>query len=301
MAHNLYPDSYPLQPYMGSDVPPPSGRMKWISTDNAEAYAQYLSQTASQLIPEEYRLDDDWEYVYNRFGYRGEEYNPNAKRHIAVCGCSYTYGVGIKWEQTFAYQFKYRFAKHNSLVPQEVNLLNFAQSGASNDYICRTLFTQLNTLRPDLVLVYFTHPGRKEFVDEQRIESMGPWQLEWDEPYEPSLYYYAYHTDEIGFINTVRNILLVQYFLKARQVPYIFAWSDSHNLADPRFIKNPVCKSYVDQIDRPQLADFKLQYKDLARDNDHPGPQSHEVFGQHLFDLYLQVYSPNPTALNFEK
>ena len=291
MTEHLNSDSDALLPVVDLYAGPKGERRKWSGSDNAEAYEKYLISIESAQIPPEYRLDDDWEYFYNQLGYRGEEYDPHAKFRIAVCGCSHTFGVGVKWEQTFGYSFKRQFAAHNGLALEEVNLLNFAQGGSSNDYICRTLFAQIYTAQPDVVLVNFTYQNRKEFVDDKMIDAIGVWQTEWDEPHEPSLNYYGYYTDEMGFINTMRNMLLMQYFLKARQIPYIFAWVEIQNLTDARFMKHPVCKSYADQLDRSRFADFKLGHKDRARDTWHPGPQSQEIFGQRLFDFYLQVYS----------
>ena len=162
----------------------------------------------------------------------------------------------------------------------------FPRGGASNDYICRTLLTQLSSFRPDLVLVYFTHQDRKEFVDDQQIYLLGPWNLEADVPDEPSINFYAYYSDEVGFINTVRSILLLQYFLQSRRIPYVFAWAEGHRLGEPQFMENPACKSYADQIDRTYLTDLILPRDDFARDNSHPGPRSNAAFGGQLFDFY---------------
>ena len=239
-------------------------------------------------------MHDDWDYSFNRYGYRGEEFDPNAKFQIAAFGCSYTFGNALKWEQTFAYRFKCLVAEHYGSAGDDVNLLNFAQGGASNDYISRTLLTQVSSFRPDLVLGYFTHKNRKEFVDGEHIYSLGPWSLDTDAPSEQSVNYYTYYSEHIGFIDSVRSILLAQYFLKARQIPYVFGWAGIHNLANPRFVDNPICRSYADLIDKTYFADFTLNREDFALDNHHPGPRANEIFARRLFDFCRAADSLEP-------
>lgn len=285
--------NYPLQTYVGQvneTVRPASDYRQWFPMDLPEAYEEYLKRDGLDKIPEKYRLDDDWGYHFNQARYRGEEFDFNAKRRIAVCGCSNTFGVGIKWEQTFAYQFKRRYAEHHGLAEDEVNLLNFAEGGASNDYIARTMLTQCSSFKPDLVLINFTFQTRKEYVTDERIEAVGPW-TDQDPPHEPSLDYFAWFTNEMGFINSVRNILLVQQFCQVHQIPYLFAWFDHRHLDAPEYMNNPVCSAYAKQLDRSRLADFNLQFDhtDVARDNYHPGPKSNEEFAERFFDLYTQV------------
>lgn len=283
--------NYPLKPYIGhidEAIRPAGESRKWYPFDLPESYAEYLKRPDLEQIPEKYRLDDDWGYDFNQARFRGEEYDFNAKRRIAVCGCSNTFGLGIKWEQTFAYQFKRRYAEYHGLAEGEVNLLNFAECGASNDYIARTLLTQCSGFKPDFVLINFTFQTRKEYVDADVIEAVGPW-THLDTPHEQSMDYFAWFTNEMGFINSMRNMLLVQYFCQSQQIPYLFSWTDRRHMEEPEYMNNPACKAYMDQLDQTRLADFTLQFDSAARENFHPGPQVNEEFAERLFDLYTQV------------
>ena len=137
----------------------------WLDTENTDSYNKYLEYYHDPNLPEKYRLDGDWTYEFNTLGYRGENYDPQAKFHIYTCGCSYTYGIGIKQHQTFSHVFKERLATEIKLSLDEVNLLNFSQRGGSNDYIARTIISQSSQSKPDLALVLFTTKERIEHVD----------------------------------------------------------------------------------------------------------------------------------------
>src|SRR4051812_27827148 len=82
-------------------------------------------------------------YRFNSLGFRGEEFNPDARKHIFCCGCSYLVGVGLDYEETVLSHFKRAYANAWRLREQDVNLLNFSMASASNDYIARTLVSQI--------------------------------------------------------------------------------------------------------------------------------------------------------------
>lgn len=108
-------------------------------------------------------------YRFNSSGFRGEELNPNAAIKIVVCGCSYTFGTGVNVEQGWPFLFKKHWAEHQRIPIESINLLNFSQGGASNDYVVRTLIEQIShtQIRPDMVIAGFTHLERFELFDEQ--------------------------------------------------------------------------------------------------------------------------------------
>src|SRR5262245_53776473 len=74
-------------------------------------------------------------YRFNSLGFRGPEPSPDARARIFVCGCSYTFGVGLNAEEVWADKVKNRVAAAWGLDPMQVDLLNFSQGGASNCYI----------------------------------------------------------------------------------------------------------------------------------------------------------------------
>lgn len=243
-------------------------------------------------------------YKFNSLGYRGEEYDPTAKKRIFVCGCSQTFGTGLNIEESWPYQFKELFVQDKGIDFEDVNLLNFAAGGRSNDYISRTLMTQCNEVRPDLCIVYFTYMERSEHVDKEGPFTMGPWayfekkELGKLEPWarsEKVLSFYDYYTDELGLINLLKNMLLLQFFLKFNKVKYIFGSVHINNrLADKHLISNPVISQLIKLIDKKYLIPSKLEFNDHAADKKiekgkptgHAGPKSNKLFAKRLFRFY---------------
>ena len=118
-------------------------------------------------------------YSFNSLGYRGPEFDPDAKHTIFVFGESHAFGVGLNYDESWPSKFVEGWAAAKSIDPGDVSMLNFAEHGASNDYIARLVLSQCAILQPDLVVVNFSVTDRVEgFAD--RPFKVGPWLLNKD-------------------------------------------------------------------------------------------------------------------------
>lgn len=220
-------------------------------------------------------------YSFNSSGYLGEEYNPSAEKKIFVAGCSLAMNYGIQYELSWPYLFKKRLGEH-------VNILNFSVGGASNDYISRSVLRQCSSVKPDILLVMFTYPDRKEFISENGRKNIGPW----NEEDEDILNYYAHYTDELGNMNLLRNILLVQYFCKTQDIDYIFVVQNIDKFKS-FCLRSEIFSELFSLIDMANLCDFSMEFKDKIYDGLHPGPESHDLFAKRLFDFYSNRQNRN--------
>ena len=98
-------------------------------------------------------------YTYNDLGYRGDSIHKKGFRIMSI-GCSLTEGVGINDNETWPHQF-------TKMIPKGVNL-NLGASGRSNDYICRCLMSYYDLIQPNLVLIMYTSPQRREAYTKNR-------------------------------------------------------------------------------------------------------------------------------------
>ena len=237
--------------------------------------------------------DGKIKYCFNSLGYRSEEYNPQSRIKIFACGCSCTFGHGLTLEETWPYRFKQLFLQKYGLEDKDVNLMNFGMWGHSNDYISRTLLKQMNLVKPDLILVYFTVSSRKEYVSGNKHINLNMGGIR-QRDLEEMKNYLAYYSDELGFINALKNMLLLQYYCKLHNIDYIFSWLDRSSFGSQKFTSNPICSQFIELIDKKYLCDFTLKILDRAADKrtvdgierGHPGPKSNKLFAEKLFKFY---------------
>ena len=234
------------------------------------------------------KLDSDQsgekEYKLNSLGFRGEEFNKKTKFKLFIAGCSNTFGTGLNWEETWGYQFKKIFCKKYNYNLNKVNLMNFGIIGQSNDFIVRNVLIQMSYVKPDLLIIFFTYTNRTEYLIEDQIERIGPWDLE--SKIQHAIDYYVYYTHEIGFANLMRNILLVQNYCKLNKIKYIFNLINYEDLYNGVFSYNSACLSLVQLVDKKYICDFTLEKLDLAADGAHYGYKSHKLFAEKLFKFY---------------
>ena len=157
-------------------------------------------------------------YTFNELGFRGDSPKKKGLRVMSV-GCSHTEGIGVHNHQTWSHHL-------SKLLPNGVDL-NLGISGRSNDYIARTIMTFTEQMKPGLVLVMYTYPHRREFYRETgEVEPYhpSPWGY-FDEEKEGRMIWankIASSNDEEDFINWYKNHQLITYYLKSKEIPFIW-------------------------------------------------------------------------------
>jgi len=226
-------------------------------------------------------------YTFNSIGFRGDEFNPLAKKTIFVCGGSVAVGVGVADEELWACQFKKKFAALRQLGQDEVNVMNFSQAAASNDYTVRTLLSQCGRLKPDMVIAHLGGgEARTEWFDHEFYHSVGPWIV--DSPgtekiYEAGKGYYSYYTPELGLINVLKNILLLQFFCEARNIELIVLWTGYNKLSQVALLQ-PFCQALAKMINMDNIF-LPRDAVDWVIDVHHPGPSTHKLLALQLTDI----------------
>lgn len=236
-------------------------------------------------------------YTFNSLGYRGPEPREGAAFRIFACGCSNTFGTGLNWEETWPYQFANRLAQQRKISVDQVDLLNFSQGGASQDYISRTLISQIARVKPDLVLAGFTFRDRFEIASGEVSVAIMPQLLE---PvlkgtihYDRVAHRVLAMSDDDVIMYDIKNILLVSYCCAVRQVPLVFCTvEDLRHECDETFPsrhRTVLSSPFVDEIDLRMLAEIRGARVDIAADGKHPGPRSNENIAAAFWKTYEEL------------
>ena len=225
-------------------------------------------------------------YSYNELGFRGDSIKKEGFKVMSL-GCSYTEGVGVSNTKTWPAQFSY-------LIPNSVNM-NFGTGGRSNDFISRCLLTYYDIIKPDLVLIMYPSPLRKEiYTKDCGIEPFMPtaswgYLKETDDGIKTQEYLTYLQDDNEDTINWYKNHLLIKYFLESKKCNWIWNGSFLNNktiIEDNRFDGN-----YRKNID-------------FGVDGSHPGPNHNKTYAHtlhefitHNFPSYIN-YLPKNTKTN---
>ncbi len=243
-------------------------------------------------------------YRFNSGGFRGDELDSSRPFTVYVSGCSYTFGVALTYEDTWVERFGRELASRLGKRREDFNVLNFAQGGASNDYIVRTLTTQIGRRRPDLVLALLTHSARAELLFEDGYKTIGPWALRYlDQPMdqldeanrervELTLDYYRCFGPIAGIARSLQSLVFLQSFLTARNIPHVLATVEHTVLTDPKLAQHPYLGPLAELVDTTKLCkrspmDPELM-TDRAEDGVHPGPRTHAEFARVMVETLFE-------------
>lgn len=206
-------------------------------------------------------------YTYNSIGFRGDE--PNKEGFKVMCiGDSNTEGVGVNNQETWPAQFC-------KFVNNSVNH-NFGMGGRSNDYISRCLLSYYEIIKPDLVLVMYTSPHRREFYTEDgNIEPFIPtstWGFlnETEKGKRIQLLKTELENDNEDLINWYKNHLLIKYFLEAKKCNWL--WNGWFGISTDFNEYNRFDGDYFNFID-------------TGVDGVHPGPKTHKKYAESLYNI----------------
>ena len=206
-------------------------------------------------------------YTYNELGFRGDSVKKKGFKIMSI-GCSFTEGVGVDDTETWPYQF-------TNLIPNGVNM-NFGTGGRSNDFITRCLLTYYDVIKPDLVLIMYTNPFRREFYTKDGdIEPFMPtaswgYLKETDDGIKTQEYLTHLQNNNEDIINWYKNHLLIKYFLESKKCNWIWNGGELKSL----------------EYDEPNRFDGDYgEYLDLGVDNYHPGPIHNKTYSHKLYDF----------------
>jgi hypothetical protein len=216
-------------------------------------------------------------YTYNQLGFRGDSIHKQGFKVMSI-GCSNTEGVGVNDDETWSHQFC-------KLIPNGVDL-NFGTGGRSNDFMARCLMSYFDTIQPDLVLIMYTSPIRREvYTKDDGIEafvSSGPWGwfVHESDGRKTQDLLVDLQNDNEDFINWYKNHMLIKYFLESKKCNWL--WNGWFNIP----------KDYVDfnRFD----GDY-ANHVDFGADGSHPGPNHNKLYANSLYNHITQYF---PSYIN---
>lgn len=219
-------------------------------------------------------------YTYNELGFRGDSIHKEGFKIMCI-GDSNTEGVGVNNDETWPSQF-------SKLIPNGVNH-NFGMGGRSNDYISRCLISYYDLIKPDLVLIMYTCPQRREFytkvggIEPFMVTSQWGYIKETEDGQELQNHLSSIQNDNEDFMNWYKNHLLIKYFLESKKCNWL--WNGWYDI--------PLIYEEFNRFDG-----LYGKFLDDAVDFIHPGPLHNQIYSKNLMNhIYTNFRSYVPSNL----
>lgn len=211
-------------------------------------------------------------YTFNEFGFRGDSFKKDGIKILSV-GCSHTEGIGVNDTETWSHILSRK-------IKNGVDL-NLGLSGRSNDYICRSILSWCEYVNPNIVLIMYTYPHRREhYTENGGIEPFhpSPWGYFSDDDTGKKCWEGILTTlnENENFINWYKNHLLITLFLKSKNIPFIWngtflntEYRDENRFDGeyPNFLDNHFHATFTDNKNyADKLYEFLLQRNLISND-----------------------------------
>ena len=217
-------------------------------------------------------------YTYNELGFRGDSIKKEGFKVMSL-GCSNTEGVGVDNANTWSHQF-------TNLIPNGVDM-NFGTGGRSNDFIVRCLLSYYELIKPDLVLIMYTAPQRREIYTQgggvEPFMPTGAWGY-LNDTEEGQIIQTAQtelQNDNMDFINWYKNHLLIKYFLESKNCNWL--WNNSY--------------AQFDYTDTNRFDGDYYPFLDFGVDGVHPGPKTNNEYAKKLYSKIENLFPNNKLVM----
>jgi len=212
----------------------------------------HLGNNIPQGIKKENYKINGVEYKHNSKGYRCAEFEKTNSLKVFSIGCSYVYGTGVQENQIFHEIIS------SSLTTSNINW-NLGMIARSNDYIRRMIYLCVPILNPDLVLINYTFPSRREYFDLDGelfayFTNMINWAKDKQLYVSKSLFELSSKYDDCS--NFISNHMAITAFLQLNNLPYLYSSIEPHPVPDEKYVG---------------------QFQQLDLSEKHPGARSHSA------------------------
>lgn len=218
--------------------------VEWVPSDDSKTFYHNLRYN-SQLLK-----DNNWwsrrriTYCFNDHGFRCDNFIKESQS-IMFLGCSFTFGVGVFYEDTYGYN-----------VSKQLNLknINLGIPGTSSNTAFRLGSYWIPILKPKIVIYLESSEDRLEIVADKKFFDLVP-----------------------KHCNSDLKIFYEDYWLIDRTNSYL------NSLKNKLALEN-ICSQYgIKFIHRPFWS--IIEYKDLGRDLIHCGSKSYLDLSNKLLNI----------------
>lgn len=219
--------------------------------------------------------DTDITYTWNSYGFRSDEFVDDGRDCIITLGCSYTIGLGVPVQYTWPNLLR------NKINPN-IKIYNMSLAASSSDYIVRSLYKTIETLKPKAVFVLWPRFSSREvafnktLIPFKETSLMSKSKNDWNilgifraVLTDPSFYMY-HHIKNKAFAKSICKSNSVEY--------YDLSLVDDIEKIINNNVKNPFT-DYLKIIGHENNFPF-------ARDNSHFGAE----WNNYIADIYYNKY-----------
>lgn len=261
-------NSYDIESIFRADV---NYRGMYYNNDSPEYWS---SRPETSPIP-----DTGFEYYFNSYGYRCDEFSESAELPLLFLGCSNTLGLGLPIENVWAHILCNKIREKTG---KKIPYWNLSKNGSSIDLQFLLLEKYIDQLKPKFIFFLLPPIYRRMFYFNNYffVRRFAEQENFLDCPDSVSNLT-AYHINESAALFETHKYLLLINGLCATHNARLFYQCFYDLTNDELIFLSDRSKNYTHMTKLETLFPRPI---DLARDRMHHGPKSHQIFADSLWE-----------------
>lgn len=244
----------------------------WCSSDTEDRYSETTEYGPNLYQP------GSFQYTYNSDGFRCDEFDLPSQERIVFLGCSFTEGIGLPIESTWAYQL---LQKIRNKTGKNIPFWNLAIGGGGIDTMASHLYQYIDKIRPRHIIFL-----RPPWVRRQaKINT--DYHIEWMPGYDSvsSEFEKVFSNEHYALQQADRSLTIIDLLAqKHNSIVHHINWQLINGVDQKLESALVACKNfrYINSTWPHRV--------DVARDNMHPGPQTHTIAVNKMWETDMRNY-----------
>lgn len=183
--------------------------LDWLPSDDQKTYNHNLINK-HDLLKQHNWLEKSFTYQFNSFGFRCDEFD-SAADNILFLGCSFTCGIGLPYQETWAYQVAQALGYKNC---------NLGIGGSSLNTAFRLGHIYIRSLKPKIVILLEPDKYRLEILNHNGYYDVLPnmWGG-WKDDIDP--FYKIWISNERNSdMNRLKNVLALEQICNLNNIKF---------------------------------------------------------------------------------
>lgn len=219
----------------------------WLSTDTQKQYDKNFKDKNKKIhLKNNGWLDNTFKYRINSQGFRGADFTEQPG--IVFLGCSYTVGIGVPEENTFA-----------AIVAKELKLqcLNLGRSAGSNDTCFRIGSYWIPKLKPKAVVLISPEISRFEIISNNNTVELTPIKKIYKE------WFFQELNQELSL---QKNILALRYISESVGAKFCLGNHIETFVSDDDLLNHSMLHDYGRDLAHPGLGQHQIAAKNILKE-----------------------------------
>ena len=224
--------------------------------------------------------EDSFNYKFNNYGFRCDEFDSTIKNNNVFLGCSHTMGIGLPYEETWAFKLHTKLSKTKPFY-------NLSFEGSSLDIQISLLNEFIDLLNPKNVFFLLPNIYRRFFYLKNEAFNYFP-LINQDKFFNKKNKHSKFEIEKIEsllldqsyvffeFLKNIKflNLLATHYNFNVYISHWYLSKPDEHNFLN----------DIIKDMSHIKIIDVKWEIIDWGRDKRHFGPNSHTKFFTDYFN-----------------